>query len=81
MPDRRRVACVVIAPPNRGPYSMPTYDECAELARLCRRQSHLAQTRDVALELRHMAREYLDKAAKLDGGKRPDPGPENRRLV
>lgn len=43
---------------------MLTYDELVELARICWRQADLTQAEDVARELRHMAREYQQKAAK-----------------
>lgn len=60
---------------------MPTCHEFTELARLCWRQAHLAQTPDVALELRQMAREYQEKAARLDGGNLPDLGTDSRPVV
>jgi hypothetical protein len=47
------------------------YDELVELARLCWRQSYLAQNEDVAREFRKMAREYQEAAAKLDDGELP----------
>jgi hypothetical protein len=53
---------------------MRTYGDFAELARLCWRQSHLAQTPGVALLLRQMAREYQEKAEKLVGGNPPGLG-------
>lgn len=60
---------------------MPTYDECAELARLCWRQSYLVQTEGVAAELRLMAREYQEKAAKLDSGNVPDLGAHIKPVI
>jgi hypothetical protein len=51
---------------------MGIYDEYVELSRLCWRQATLAETPGVAEILRKMAREYQEKAAKLDGGKPPD---------
>lgn len=48
---------------------MAIYDEYVELSRLCWRQAQLAQTEGVAEILRKMAREYREKAAKLEGGK------------
>jgi hypothetical protein len=56
----------------RGAWArMPSYSELVDLARLCWRQSHLAQTEGVARELRRMALQYQQEAAKLDGGKSP----------
>ena len=51
---------------------MLTYSDLVELARMCWRQAHLTQAEDVARELRRMAHEYQQKAAKLDDGKLPD---------
>jgi hypothetical protein len=51
---------------------MPSYSELFELARMCWRQSHLAQDQGVARELRRMALEYQQEAAKLDSGKLPE---------
>jgi hypothetical protein len=48
---------------------MPTYDELLELARMCWRQSTVAQTEGAARELRRMAYVYRQAAAKLDSGK------------
>jgi hypothetical protein len=50
------------------------YHELVELARICLRQSQNAQTEQVARTLRRLAREYLQEAAKLDGGKVPEIG-------
>jgi len=50
---------------------MPAYDDLLELARICWRQAHVAQTEGAATILRRMAREYQQEAAKLDGGKLP----------
>jgi hypothetical protein len=50
------------------------YDNLVELARICSRQASLAESEDVARTLRRMAREYVQEAAKLDGGKIPDVG-------
>jgi hypothetical protein len=50
------------------------YFKLVELARICLRQAKLAQTEQAAHTLRRMAREYLQEAAKLDGGKLPDIG-------
>jgi hypothetical protein len=52
---------------------MPTYDEYVRLARMCLRQANFSLTEHrVATELRRMAREYQQEAAKLNGGKLPD---------
>ena len=51
-----------------------TYAELVELARMCWRQSRLAHAQDVAHELRRMAHEYQQQAAKLDSGRLPDLG-------
>lgn len=48
------------------------YDELVELARMCWRQSRVAQTNGLAPELLRMAHEYQQKAAKLDSGKLPE---------
>jgi hypothetical protein len=50
---------------------MPSYQELADLARLCWRLAAQTSADDVAQELRRMAREYQQQAAKLDGGKLP----------
>lgn len=50
---------------------MPSYAELVELARMCWRQSRLAQTDGAARELLRMARQYQQDAAKLDHGKLP----------
>jgi len=50
------------------------YDNLVELARICSRRAILAEREDVARTLRLMAREYVQEAAKLDGGKIPDVG-------
>jgi hypothetical protein len=51
---------------------MQRYYELVELARICSRQAQIAQTEQVARTLRRMAREYVQEAAKLDGGKVPE---------
>jgi hypothetical protein len=50
------------------------YYELVELARGCWRQSQKAQTEQVARTLRRLARQYLQEAATLDGGKVPEIG-------
>lgn len=60
------------------------YDELVELARICLRQSRLAQTNGLAPELLRMAQEYQLKAAKLDSGKLPQiavPQMDNKPIV
>ena len=53
---------------------MPSYDELVDLARMCWRQSHVAQDEGVARALRRMALDYQQAAAKLDSGELPDLG-------
>lgn len=53
---------------------MQRYYELIELARICSRQAQTTQTDQVARTLRRMAREYVQAAAKLDGGKVPEIG-------
>jgi hypothetical protein len=53
---------------------MPTYNDLVELARICAKNSYAANTKEVAAELWKMAREYQERAAKLDSGKLPDIG-------
>jgi hypothetical protein len=50
------------------------YNEYIAMARLCAKNSRTAQTKDVAAQLWKMAREYQEKAGKLDNGKLPDIG-------
>jgi len=50
------------------------YDELVEFARMCVHQAGITMARDVASELRRMAKEYQKRAADLDGGKMPDIG-------
>ncbi|MGH6673304.1 MAG: hypothetical protein ACRECE_04600 [Xanthobacteraceae bacterium] len=51
---------------------LPNHGELVKLARMCWRQSRMAQAEDVARELRRMAREYQQEAARLDSGNLPD---------
>lgn len=53
---------------------MRTHKDFADLAQMCWRHSHLAQTEGVARELRRMALEYQQAAAKLDSGNLPPIG-------
>jgi hypothetical protein len=60
------------------------YDELVELARMCWRQSRIAQTNGLAPELVRMAQEYQQRAAKLDSGKLPEiavPEMDNKPIV
>jgi hypothetical protein len=54
---------------------MQTYEEVAELARICAKQAHFASSRPVARELWRLALEYQQKAAALDSGNLPEIGP------
>jgi hypothetical protein len=53
---------------------MPTHAELVELAKMCAFNARAANEERVALELWRMAREYQERAAKLDSGKLPDIG-------
>ena len=54
---------------------LPTYDDLAELARICARNAHKATgSKVVAAELWRMATEYQVRAAKVDNGKTLDIG-------
>ena len=53
---------------------MQSYHELLELARSCVHQARITARGDVAAVLWRMAKEYQEKAAKLDGGKLPDIG-------
>jgi hypothetical protein len=48
---------------------MYTYDDLAELARICAKNAHIASSKEVATKLWELATEYRDKATKLDGGR------------
>ena len=58
---------------------MQRYHDLVDLARLCWRQAQMAPTEGVAHTFRQMATEYLQEAAKLDGGEVPDLGQDGRR--
>ena len=61
-----------------------TYNELVELARMCWRQAHTTTSEPVACELRRMAHEYQQEAAKLDSGRLPeigDPKTDNKPIV
>ena len=53
---------------------MQTYEELAELARMCANNARIANCKEVADALWKMATEYAEKAAKLDSGVLPDIG-------
>jgi nitrate reductase assembly molybdenum cofactor insertion protein NarJ len=53
---------------------MPTYTDLVELAKICARQARTTSNREVAQELRRLAKEYQKKAADLDGEELPDIG-------
>jgi hypothetical protein len=55
---------------------MQTYSELVELACLCLKQAHITMNPILRVELRRLAKEYQESAAKLDDGKLPDIGEE-----
>ena len=52
----------------------PRYETMVERAQICASNARIASTKEIAAVLWRMAREYREKAAALDGGKRPDIG-------
>jgi hypothetical protein len=54
--------------------TMQTYGDLVELARICMKQSRHADSKEVAAELRRMAKDYQRRAAELDSGTSPDIG-------
>ncbi len=52
-----------------------TYKEAVELAQVCAPNARAAVTKEAAVELWRMAKEYQYEAAKLNGGRKPDIGP------
>jgi hypothetical protein len=52
----------------------PNYKDLAELALICARHSRLAQSESVANELWRLAKDYQERAVKLDHGTLPDIG-------
>lgn len=63
--------------------SLHSFSELVELARMCWRQAHLTSSWEVAAQLRQMAREYQQEAAKLDSGKLPaigDPATDGKQV-
>ena len=53
---------------------MRTYNEAAELAKMCARNARASSEKRVARELWKMAQEYQAEAAKLDDGRLLDLG-------
>lgn len=53
---------------------MQTYNSLVELARICARNARLTSRREVAVTLWKVAREYQDRAAKLNCCKHPEIG-------
>ena len=53
---------------------MQTYDELAELARLCANNARTTINKETAAGLWGLARKYQEKAAKLKGAEGPDIG-------
>jgi hypothetical protein len=56
---------------------MQTYEELVELARICVRNARTTTDNEVAAELWKMAREYKEKAARLNGGRVPSLGEDD----
>ena len=57
------------------------YEELAELARICAKNSFLAHSKEASAELWRMASEYAAKAARLDGGKTFNRQPSGSRCL
>jgi hypothetical protein len=53
---------------------MQTYDDYAEMARLCAKNAWIAHSKEASAELWKMALEYQQKAAAIDSGKMPEIG-------
>jgi len=53
-----------------------SYEDLVKLAKICVVQARACVMPEAAAELRHMAKEYQQRAADLDGGKLPDIGEE-----
>jgi len=51
---------------------MQTYEDLVELAKICMRQARETKSRQVAAELRRMAKDYQKRAAELNSGKLPN---------
>lgn len=61
--------------------AMPTYDDLVELARICREQARATKSAAVVRELRSMAKDYQERAAKLAAVKLADVGVERASSV
>ena len=53
---------------------MQTFEDFAELARVCAAQARLTNSRDIAQALWKMANDYQERAAQRDSGQLPDIG-------
>jgi hypothetical protein len=60
---------------------MYSYDDLAELARICAKNAHIASSKEVAAKLWELATEYREEATKLDGEKGPYIGKPPRALT
>jgi len=60
---------------------MYTYDDLAELARICAKNSHIASSKEVSAKLWELATEYRDKPTRLDGARGPHIGEPPRALT
>jgi hypothetical protein len=54
--------------------AMQTFEDFAELARVCAAQARLTNSREVAHALWKMANDYQGRAARADSGRPPDIG-------
>ena len=57
-----------------GEPMQPNFADLAELAVICARRSRLVETESTANELWRLAKDYQERAAKLDHGTLPDIG-------
>jgi hypothetical protein len=55
---------------------MQTYSDLVELARICVEHARAAKNFEVPAELKHIAKEYQQRAAELNGGELPYIGEE-----
>ena len=53
---------------------MREHEDLAELAKICMAQARATQSPEVAEALRRMARDYRQRAARLDSGTPPEMG-------
>ena len=60
---------------------MYSYDDLAELARICAKNAHIASSKEVAAKLWELATEYRDEATKFDGARGPYIGETPRALT